>query len=255
MKLRLGQPVHSTDGPFGVLAEIVVNPAHKKVSHIIVEPALGYYQSRLVPIWLVEDSDSTITVQLDEAHLRQLQRVGYSDFVRHDGAVEIEGAWDVVAEETVSFATNNADDDLPDLIDLTDGYQRIPPGECEIQITSKVISSDGFSVGTVHGFLADDSDKLSAVIVRVGVPGIRHDVLVPFTDIARVLHRRIELEIDQHQFFALPHTGTLSDADTPATTSHRIKRRLQTTAARAAVRGERLTERINERLMSAMHQK
>lgn len=252
MKLRLGQPVHSTDGPFGVLAEIVVNPEHKKVTHIIVEPALGYYQSRLVPIWLVESTDSIIQVQLDEAHVRQLQRVGYSDFVHHDDIISIDDEWDVGTEDIVSLATNKAGDDLPILMDALDEYRRIPEGECEILVTSRVISSDGFGVGTVHGFLSDESDSLSAIIVRVGVLGLRHDVLVGFDDISRVLHRRIDLKITESEFFGLPHTGSLTEDNEAASTVNSLKQRLLTFMARSSVQGERLVQRAASRVTAAM---
>lgn len=252
MKLRLGQPVHSTDGPFGVLAEIVVNPEHKKVTHIIVEPALGYYQSRLVPVWLVESTDSIIRVHLDEPHLRQLQRVGYSDFVHHDDIISIDDAWDVGTEDTVSLATNKAGDDLPILMDALDDYRRIPEGECEIQVTSSVVSSDGFSVGTVHGFLSDEGDSLSAVIVRVGVLGMRHDVLVRFDDISRVLRRRIDLKITESEFFGLPHTGALKEDNEAASTVDGLKQRVRTIVARSSVQGERLLKRAATRLTAVM---
>lgn len=126
MKLRLGKPVHSTDGPFGILAEIVVSPTKKKVTHIIVEPTLGYYQSRLVPIWLVDSIDGVVTVALDESHLRQLQRVGYSDFIHHDETVEIDDRWDIDEVDTVAFATRTGTESLPALDELVNNILESP---------------------------------------------------------------------------------------------------------------------------------
>lgn len=233
MKLRLGQEVRSTDGLFGSLGDIVVDPVEKAVTHVVVEPTLGYYQSRLVPIWLVTEADEVLTVQLDEKHLRQLQRVSYAEYVHHDEILDVGDAWDIGTEDVVTSTGFEADSVSSDDYGVVE-YEGIPKGECEIRRTSEVVSSDGAVVGHVDGFVAD-TDKVSAVVVRTGLPGLRHDVLVPFSAIDRVVTDRIELSIHRDAFFDLRRTGN-SGADDDAMGSA-FKQRTEQAAAKLATRG------------------
>jgi sporulation protein YlmC with PRC-barrel domain len=41
VRLELGSPVNCTDGPFGELAEIVIDPTKRRVTHLVVEPHGG----------------------------------------------------------------------------------------------------------------------------------------------------------------------------------------------------------------------
>ena len=38
MRLELGSPVNCTDGPFGELADVVVDPTKRRVTHLVVDP-------------------------------------------------------------------------------------------------------------------------------------------------------------------------------------------------------------------------
>jgi hypothetical protein len=94
-------------------------------------------------------------------------------------------------------------------------YDRIPKDECEIRRTSSVITSDGYEVGRVEGFVAEGEDSLVAVIVRSGPPGFTHMVGVPMAAVRRVLTDRVELSIDRRSYRALPRNdeGRQSTAD------------------------------------------
>lgn len=251
MRLRLGQQVNSTDGPFGELADIVVDPVKKAVTHIVVEPTLGYYQSRLVPIWLVTTDDTDeLTVQLDEAHVRQLQRVSFSEYVQHEELIELEEGWDIGTEDVVTIPPG--EDDLvldADVVQASD-YPSIPRTDCEIRRTSEVASVDGFVVGHVNGFLTDD-DRVSAVVTRVGLPGIRHDILVPFSAIATVLTDRVELSITKQAFFDLPGTTASTDDPSSLTPLQGARRKIERGAAKLAVGSRRISAATGSRLTSA----
>ena len=57
MRLDLGQSVRCTDEPFGKLADVVIDPVAKQVTHLVVEPQQDDDVARLVPIALVEKDD------------------------------------------------------------------------------------------------------------------------------------------------------------------------------------------------------
>jgi sporulation protein YlmC with PRC-barrel domain len=221
MKLRLGEPVAATDGHFGQLGDIVVDPQAAKVTHIVVEPEQSQHQERLVPIWLVSDREGSLVVELDTAHLRQLERVSVNDFVRPGETIELEDDWDIGIEEVLHIPyvdVSETNSWMEDRIEVR--YDRIPKGECEIRRASRVTSADGETVGHVEAFIAD-GDDLTAIVVRSGRYGFRRNVLVPFASVARVRNDHVELGIDEETFSALPRTGSdsldSSDSETGLT--------------------------------------
>lgn len=207
-RLRLGEPVHTTDGPFGELADIVVDPAARTVTHLIVQPLHQHRQARLVPIWLADTQGGVVTVNVDTNHLRQLQQVSFSDFVDVDHPIQLDERWDVGTEKIVSMPYMNLEFDLdPMLSPVEIEYDRIPKGECEIRRTSSVVTSDGYEVGRVEGFVAEGEDSLVAVIVRSSPPGFTRMIGVPMASVRRVLTDRVELSIDRKSYRALPRSA------------------------------------------------
>lgn len=205
MKLRLGQPVNATDGVFGELAEIVVDPHTKAVTHIVVQPRQKQHQARLAPMWLVTEDDGRLTVNLDIAHIRRLERVAASDYINLDETINLDRKWDVGSEDLVTAPYRNYDLDTDwsdDRVGLT--YEPIPKRECEVRRSSKVRTADGKSVGHVDGFVVSDDENITALVVRTGIAGFRQDVLVPFGALNSVRNDAIELTLDRKQFDLLP---------------------------------------------------
>ncbi len=210
MQITLGQPVHSTDGPFGELADVVVDPSTNTVTHVVVEPHHRHYQARLVPMSLMEIGADRLTVQLDEAHLRSLQGVAESDFGPANKPIDLGDQWDVGIEHVVvpydSYGygmTLGMDGPMTSWsANTTINYDRIPKGECEIRHDSAVMSSDRHQVGVVAGLVLDD-DIVEGVVVQSGAPGFQHVVTVPLAAIGKVRTDQITLDVDRAKFRTL----------------------------------------------------
>ena len=54
MRLEIGNRVRCTDGAYGELADIVIDPLEKRVTHLVVQPEQHDGQRRLVPIQLAK---------------------------------------------------------------------------------------------------------------------------------------------------------------------------------------------------------
>src|SRR5437762_906354 len=55
MRLELGTPVRCTDKAYGELADVVIDPIAKRVTHLVVRPSQQEaLETRLVPIELAE---------------------------------------------------------------------------------------------------------------------------------------------------------------------------------------------------------
>jgi sporulation protein YlmC with PRC-barrel domain len=254
MKLRLGQPVWTTDGEFGEVGDIVVDPQQRVVTHLVVEPHRQHHRARLVPMSLVSVEGDTVRVDLDAAHLRQLQDVAYDDYVRLGQMIPPGDDWDVGTEDVLALPYWEAEADLGlpmtgDQIEVT--YDRIPKGECEIRRTSAVTTDDDRTVGHVEGFLADDN-HLAAVVVRTGLPGRRHNVVVPMSRVVAVRNDEIQLAVDRDAFKRFPRAkgleGPLGEslARTSVKTARGLAERLQHGVAGLAGRAKSTLDRDDE---------
>src|SRR3954447_3808024 len=57
MRLEPGRAVHCAGAVFGELADVVVDPCSRRVSHVVVRPQLAPGPARLVPIDMLEAGD------------------------------------------------------------------------------------------------------------------------------------------------------------------------------------------------------
>ena len=72
MRLEIGNRVRCTDGAYGELADIVIDPLEKRVTHLVIQPEQDDGQRRLVPIQLAKGRDDKqreieLECTLDEA--------------------------------------------------------------------------------------------------------------------------------------------------------------------------------------------
>jgi sporulation protein YlmC with PRC-barrel domain len=219
MRLRLGQPVETTDGPYGRLGDIIIDPWTKSVSHLVVEPHTGHQQARLVPIMLTAVRDDTVRITVDRDHVDNFERVADIDYVEIDQPVDLGPEWDVGTQRIlapVGYGDNGGPGPWYDSDHVGIAFDRIPKWECEIRSTSAVRSAEGRHLGTVEGFLTDDG-HVTDVIVRAGRRGLRHYVVVPVDTVARIRTDVIDLGLDRAAFRRLPTADdVLGRADPPS---------------------------------------
>ncbi|MFT7601032.1 MAG: hypothetical protein ACI8TP_003982 [Acidimicrobiales bacterium] len=253
MRLRIGQPVNATDGAFGELADIVVDPQLLTVTNVVVQPEHRHRQARLVPVWLLKEEDGTLFVNLDVAHFDRLERVSFSDYVTLDEPIDLGDTWDLGTEDVLStpylygpYVGYEFDMGwYDDRVGIS--YDRIPKCDCEIRRSSEVATSNDKIVGHVEGLVSDD-EHITAVVVGVGIPGFRHDVLVPLGAVAKVRNDRIELSISEEQFDLLPSTDVLGHPDDLSSHVTDLQQRAEAIAAKLATRGRSLITEAKSRV-------
>src|SRR5881275_3153181 len=85
MRLELGSPVHCADGSFGELADIVIDPTARRVTHLVVQPHHRHDLARLVPVAQVDTettSDATISLDSTVAEISALEPIQKSAYLR-----------------------------------------------------------------------------------------------------------------------------------------------------------------------------
>jgi sporulation protein YlmC with PRC-barrel domain len=209
MRLELGTPVRCTDAELGELADVVIDPLSKQITHVVVRSTHGKVApSRLVPIHLVDRSaerDICLTCTAEEAS--KLDPVQDFAYVRLDELPVDDPKWDVGIERALALPYYQTDDPAfaypyDDHVGVT--YDRVPKGEVEIRRSSVVSSSDEDAVGHVDGFLVDDSDCITHIVLARGHLWKKREVTIPLSAIDKVETDLVTLKLTKQELGELP---------------------------------------------------
>src|SRR6478672_672397 len=95
-RLELGCPVRCTDGPFGELADIVVDPVTRRVTHLVVHPHQHAGTAHLIPVELAESGDGAeISLTCTAEAAAGYPSVSEASFLRLEGLAPTDADWDV----------------------------------------------------------------------------------------------------------------------------------------------------------------
>jgi sporulation protein YlmC with PRC-barrel domain len=168
--LQLGRPVTCTDGPGGRLADVVIDPQERRVSHLVVEDPNGV--ARLVPAeLLVRGWPPDLAVVLScsgtdvagRPTIRSFSYVGGVEAFPEDDERSDVGVEDMQA--VPGFAAAEFADFGADLwTSYAVTYDRIPPGSAELRRGSIAVSGDD-EIGTVDGVLVE-GNRLTHVVLQ-----------------------------------------------------------------------------------------
>ena len=162
LAVQLGAPVRCADGEPMRLADVVVDPATRRLTHLVVDTGDG--QARLVPAEAVAHDRTQrreVALTCTAEDVRSFDPVREVAYVGLDGYPELEGRTDVGVQDTFVLTSPGAVElgGYAGDADATVGvaYDVIPSGEAELRRESTVLSSDGEEVGHVDGFLLRDA--------------------------------------------------------------------------------------------------
>lgn len=214
MRLELGSSVKCTDGPFGKLADVVIDPTKRRVTHLVVEPHDDHGKARLVPIDLAsadEGEPPAIIVRCSLEDANQLEPVEEYAYLRLGESPDLEPGWEigvesVLAEPYYVYGGGPGYETLPAGYDphVSVTYDRIPKGEVEIRRASEVTSADGHGLGKVDGFLVDDDDAITHFVLERGHLWGRREVTVPINAVAHVDTDAVTLTLTKDEVGELP---------------------------------------------------
>jgi sporulation protein YlmC with PRC-barrel domain len=209
MRLDLGQSVLCTDEPFGELADVVIDPVAKQVTHLVVQPRHDDEVSRLVPIALVEndvDEAKEIRLRCTAEEARRLEHVQEFAYLRLGEAPTADPDWDVGVEDVLALPYYESPEVVGfggafDAAGVT--YDRVPKGDVEIRRSSTVAATDDQFVGKVDGFVVDDGHITHFVLEHGHLWGKR-EITIPIGAVAKVESDAIVLSLTKAQIEELP---------------------------------------------------
>jgi sporulation protein YlmC with PRC-barrel domain len=210
MRLEIGIRVRCTDGVYGELADIVIDPLEKRVTHLVVQPEQGEGEARLVPIQLAKSRDDAqreieLACTLDEA--QRFEPVHEGAYLRLGESPAEDPDWDVGVEDVLAmpyysgFGIETAPGELDSYVTM---YDRVPKGEVEVRRASAVISADGHSLGEVDGFVVDADEHITHFVLERGHLWGRKEVTIPIGAVARVESDAVHVALSKDEVGALP---------------------------------------------------
>jgi hypothetical protein len=210
MRLEIEAQVDCSDGTFGELADVVIDPTTKRVTHLVVKDKEEPWVERLVPVELAAPGDGAsravkLRGTLEEVRaLPPVQEVGYlelGDFPLDDPD------WDVGIHEVYGLPYYPAYDLAPAPLDFSVMYDRIPKGEVEIRRASDVYSADEHHLGHVDGFIVDGDEHITHLVLERGHLWGRREVTIPVGAVAKVETDDVALSLTKDQVGSLPEVA------------------------------------------------
>jgi sporulation protein YlmC with PRC-barrel domain len=206
MRLDLGSPVRCADGDFGTLADVVIDPTTRRVTHLVVQPEHDPGLARLVPIARAGTSETAIELDCTIDDVHKLEPVHEVAFLRLGELRPDDPDWDVGVEDVMAlpyYSGVYASEPLDLGRDVTISYDRIPKGEVEIRRSSAVFSDDDHHLGHVDGFVVDD-EHITHVLLERGHLWGRREVAIPIGEVARVENDVVTLRLSKDAVGDLP---------------------------------------------------
>ena len=218
MRLELGSPVQCTDGPFGEVADVVVDPTKRRLTHLVVEPHDDQGPARLVPIELVsaqEGPSPAVSLRCTLEEAGRLEPVREFAYIRLGESPKLEPGWEmgvesVLAEPAPSPTPPSAASATKRCLPTTtrtcprnlrpnpQGRGRDPAGErCHLE-------ADGHHVGEVDGFLVGDDDAITHFVLERGHLWGRREVTIPINAVAQVFTDAVTLTLTKDEVGELP---------------------------------------------------
>jgi sporulation protein YlmC with PRC-barrel domain len=194
----------------GELADLVIDPAKRRVTHLVVQP---HHQdavvgSRLVPVELADSAEGKpeITLRCTVGEVAKLEPVQEIAFLRLGEFPVDDPDWDVgvtqVLAEPYYAAGELAGPSY--LADAETFYDRIPKDEVEIRRASLVRSADGHGLGHVEAFILDAQDSVTHFVLERGHLWGRRDITVPISAVAKIETDEVTLGLTKDEVGELP---------------------------------------------------
>jgi sporulation protein YlmC with PRC-barrel domain len=202
MRLDLGSSVQCTDAAFGELADVVVDPIARRVTHLVVAPHGHHEAARLVPIERARPAADGLALDYSIADVEALEPVQESAYMRAGERVVADPDWDIGAEDVLALPVYQELNGMGSAIDpdphVMVTYDRIPKLEVEIRRSSPVYSTDGHHLGHVEGFLVGSGEMADIILERGHLWG-RREVVIPAAAVERVENDKVTVSLTKDQ--------------------------------------------------------
>ena len=144
-RLDLGSAVHCADAEFGELADVVVDPTTRRVTHLVVRPHNRPDEARIVPVDRATNEGAAVKLSFTVAEVEALDRMHETAYLRLGEFPVADPEWDIGVEEMLGlpYFQGIAAEPLEADPHVMYAYDRVPKGDVEIRRSSAVTSPFG----------------------------------------------------------------------------------------------------------------
>jgi|ERR1700730_5727684 len=207
--LMIGGDASCTDGVCGEVRRAVVDPAARKVTHLMIEPKGRQGLGRLVPLDLVDATTGEIRLRCTIAEFEKLGSGEETEFVPGSLGYEKGGPAQVISDSDYPGAGDPVvDGNIVPGFSETEIIDIVPEGTVEVRRGDHVHATDG-DIGQIHALRIDrDSHDVTSVLLQEGHHLWGHkEVAIPIRAVAS-FDEGIRLNIRQQQVEDLPPVDT-----------------------------------------------
>ena len=170
-EFAIGATVSCSDGSCGEVSRMILDPAARSVTHLVVEPKHRREPGRLVPLNLVDTATGEIRLRCTLAEFDKLDPAEETELLEGAGGTGVGG---MAAPMGISHAAR------------TDVQDVVPLYETEVGRGEHVHALDG-EIGQVQGFLVDPGDHhVTHVLLQEGHFWGRKEVAIPVSAVTGV---------------------------------------------------------------------
>jgi sporulation protein YlmC with PRC-barrel domain len=206
----IGAEANCSDGFCGKVSRLVIDPAARTVTHLVIEPKHRKEPGRLVPIHLVDTTTGQIRLRCTIAEFDKLDLSEETDLAEGLGygggygqAEAVQGYGGVGGMGVGGSATGMGIGMGLGHRTATVVHDVVPLGETEVSRGESVHALDG-EIGQVQGFLVDPNDHhVTHVLLQEGHLWGRKEVVIPISAVTGV-DAGIRLNITKKQVEDLP---------------------------------------------------
>lgn len=194
MPLRIGADATCTDGACGQVSRIIIDPAAREVTHLVVGPKRRQGPARLVPVDLADAATGQVRLRCTLAEFQTLRR-----------AQDTETVPDLDPTGHQHSTRNRFQ--LPSI--LSQGPQEVtvdfvPDSEVDIRRQLTVRATDG-EMGQVQGLVVQPGGhQVTHVLLQEGHIWGRTEVAIPISAVTKFGTLLIHLSLTKHQVKDLP---------------------------------------------------
>jgi sporulation protein YlmC with PRC-barrel domain len=201
----IGAEASCTDGDCGEVRRVIINPVAREVTHLVVEPKGRLGLARLVPLDLVETSESQVRIRCTLAEFAELEPAEETEFIPGSQGYAAYGPEQVLVWPYYGLGGAATVTDAAALqgTSQTVTYDTIPLGEVDVRRGDAVQATDG-SIGRVHGLVVDPrTHHVTHVLLAEGHLWGKKEVAIPIRSVTRA-DEGIQLNITKKQVEDLP---------------------------------------------------
>lgn len=212
MRLDLGSPVRCSDGEYGELADIVIDPIKKRVTHLVVQPHHRHDLARLVPIERAQgiaDDEAGLRLDYTIEGVNKLEPLQQSAYLRIGEKPVEDPEWQVGIENMLALPYYESmtpggglGTTMPAMgydDHMTEIYDRVPKDTIEIRRSSPVISSDDHDLGHVDGFVVDTEEGITHLVLEHGHLWGKREITIPIGAVKSIENDIVNLSLTKDQ--------------------------------------------------------